>query len=135
MASRKPGFDAIPINRFLGFELRDSTREGATVALPAREQLTQEYAVIHGGILATLADTAAVYALHPFLEAGERMTSIELKVNFLAPATFARGEVIARSRVVRRGRTIAVAAVDVRQGDQLVLTGLFTYIILAAERA
>ncbi len=132
MANQKSGFDAIPINKFLGFELRDSTREGAIVALPARESLTQEYAVIHGGILATLADTAAVYALHPFLEAGERMTSIEFKVNFLAPATFARGEVVARSTVIRKGRSIAVAQVDVRQADQLVLTGLFTYIILGA---
>jgi uncharacterized protein (TIGR00369 family) len=134
MESRGLDFGAIPINQLLGLELRASSREGATVALPPRETLTQEYAVIHGGILATLADTAAVYALHPFLEAGERMASVEFKVNFLAPATFARGEVVARSTVIRRGRSIAVAQVDVRQADQLVLTGLFTYIILGAER-
>jgi acyl-coenzyme A thioesterase PaaI-like protein len=48
----------------------------------------------------------------------------------LRAATLARGEVIARSSVIRRGRSIAVAQVDVRQGDQLVLTGLFTYIVL-----
>ena len=134
MESKRLEFVAVPINKFLGLELRTSSREGATVALPSRESLTQEYAVIHGGILATLADTAAVYALHPFLEAGERMTSVEFKVNFLAPATFARGEVVARSTVIRKGRSIAVAQVDVRQADHLVLTGLFTYIILGAER-
>ena len=134
MHSRGLDFAAIPINKLLGLELRASSREGATVALPSRESLTQEYAVIHGGILATLADTAAVYALHPFLEAGERMASVEFKVNFLAPATPPGGEVIARSTVIRRGRSIAVAQVEVRQADQLVLTGLFTYIVLTGER-
>ena len=134
MNSRGLDFAAIPINKLLGLELRASSREGATVALPSRESITQEYAVIHGGILATLADTAAVYALHPFLEDGERMASVEFKVNFLSPATFAGGEVVARSTVIRRGRSIAVAQVEVRQADQLVLTGLFTYIMLARER-
>jgi uncharacterized protein (TIGR00369 family) len=130
MESKGLDFSAVPINKHLGLELRASSREGATVALPGREALTQEYGVVHGGILATVADTAAVYALHPFLEDGERMTSVEFKVNFLAPALFARGEVVAQSTVIRRGRSIAVARVDVRQADQLVLTGIFTYIIL-----
>jgi uncharacterized protein (TIGR00369 family) len=126
-------FGAVPINRLLGLELRSSSPEGATIALAPRAEFAQEYGVIHGGVLSTLADTAAVYALHPFLEAGERMTSIEFKVNFLAPASAAGGEVIAASSVAKRGRTIAVAHVDVRQGETLVLTGLFTYIIVAGK--
>ncbi|MGH9199040.1 MAG: PaaI family thioesterase, partial [Acidimicrobiia bacterium] len=74
------------------------------------------------------------YALYPFLDERERMTSVEFKVNFLVPATVDRGEVVARSSVVRRGRTLAVAQVDVRQADQLVLTGIFTYIVLQEQR-
>lgn len=128
-----PAFSAIPINQFLGLELRASSPEGATIALAPRAEFGQEYGVIHGGVLSTLADTAAVYALHPFLNAGERMTSIEFKVNFLAPAMTAGGEVIATSKVAKRGRTIAVVHVDVRQGSTLVLTGLFTYIIVAGK--
>ncbi len=134
MAGDRPDFSTVPINRLLKLELRSFDRGSATVAMPSGESLTQEYGVVHGGLLATLADTAAVYALHPFLEPGERMTSIELKVNFLAPATPARGELVATSTVVRRGRTIAVTRVDVRQADHEVLTGLFTYIIVPAER-
>jgi uncharacterized protein (TIGR00369 family) len=126
-------FEYVPINRLLGLELRSCTPEGATVALAPRAEFAQEYGVIHGGVLSTLADTAAVYALHPFLKPGQRMTSIEFKVNFLAPASAAGGEVIAASKVAKRGRTIAVVHVDVRQGDTLVLTGLFTYIIVAGK--
>jgi uncharacterized protein (TIGR00369 family) len=130
--SRTP-FSEVPINRLLGLELRSSAPEGATIALAPRAEFGQEYGVIHGGVLSTLADTAAVYALHPFLEPDERMTSIEFKVNFLAPATAAAGEVVAESKVAKRGRTVAVVHVDVRQGATLVLTGLFTYIIVAGR--
>lgn len=41
-----------------------------------------------------------------------------------------RGEVTARARMVRKGRTVAVVLVDVQQGEVQVATGLFTYIIL-----
>jgi uncharacterized protein (TIGR00369 family) len=128
-------FRAVPVNAMLGLELRAATPEGATVAMKPAASMSQEYGVLHGGLLATLADTAAVYALHPFLAAGERMTSIEFKINFLAAARADRGEVLATSSVVKRGRTVAVASVDVRQGEQLVASGLFTYIILPPAAA
>ena len=114
--------------------LRASEPGSATVALAPSPDLAQMYGVIHGGVLTTLADTAAVYALQPFLAQGERMTSIELKVNFLAAAWPEKGEVVATSKVIKRGRTIAVAQVDARQGDELVLTGLFTYIVLPTAK-
>jgi acyl-coenzyme A thioesterase PaaI-like protein len=81
-------------------------------------------------VLSALADTAAVYAILPALGADERMTSIEFKVNFLAAARPNGGEVIGRSELVRRGRTVAVVRSDVSQGATHVLTGLFTYVIL-----
>lgn len=126
-------FSEVPINRLLGLSLLSSSPDGATITLAPRAEFAQEYGVIHGGVLSALADTAAVYALHPVLAPGQRMTSIEFKVNFLAPATAAGGEVIAASSLAKRGRTIAVVHVDVRQGSTLVLTGLFTYIIVAVK--
>jgi acyl-coenzyme A thioesterase PaaI-like protein len=59
------------------------------------------------------------------------MTSIEFKLNFLAPGLEGRGPLIARSKLVKRGRTIGVATVDVKQGSELVATGLFTYLFFA----
>src|SRR5260370_37013571 len=107
MTAKSPNFAAVPVNQFLGFELRSFAADGATVVMQPSESVSQEYGVIHGGILAALADTAATYSLRPFLKNGERMTSIEFKVNFLAPALAGRGEVLAESVVLRRGRTVA----------------------------
>lgn len=123
-------FAAVPVNRHFGFALRDHDASGATVAFTPRAEHAQEFGVVHGAVLSALADTSAVYAILPGLAQGERMTSIEFKVNFLAAARPDGGEILARSSVVRRGRTVAVVRADVHQGETHVLTGLFTYVLL-----
>ena len=130
MAFSPEGFAAVPVNRLFGFVLRSYDEESACVVFQPVREHAQEYGVVHGGIISALADTAAVYTIHPFLTGAERMTSIEFKLNFLAGATPERGEVVARGRLVRRGRTVAVVGADVHQGEVHVATGLFTYIIL-----
>jgi uncharacterized protein (TIGR00369 family) len=123
-------FESVPVNRLLGLELRSQAGASVSVAFRPAATHAQEYGVVHGGIISTLADTAAVYTIRPGLAAGERMTSIEFKVNFLAGALVERGELVARARLVRKGRTVAVVQVDVHQAEVQVATGLFTYIIL-----
>jgi uncharacterized protein (TIGR00369 family) len=123
-------FAAVPVNRLFGFTLHGHDERSASIGFRPEGVHAQEYGVVHGGIISALADTAAVYTIHPRLAATERMTSLEFKVNFLAGATPERGEVVARATVVRRGRTIAVVQADVHQGDVHVATGLFTYMIL-----
>jgi uncharacterized protein (TIGR00369 family) len=122
-------FAEIPVAKFFGFELQRCDATSATVALRPRPEHAQMFGVVHGGVVATLADTAAVFTTYPFLAPGERMTSIEFKVNFLAGATPAKGDVVATAEVVRRGRRVVVVRSDVRQGEQLVATGLFTYLL------
>jgi uncharacterized protein (TIGR00369 family) len=123
-------FAAVPVNRLFGFALRSHDGQSACVAFRPDAAHAQEYGVVHGGIISALADTAAVYTIHPSLAATERMTSIEFKVNFLAGATPERGEIVARARLIRKGRTLAVVQADVHQADVHLATGLFTYIIL-----
>lgn len=132
MAGRAADFASVAVNRFLGFELRAHDERSATVAFRPKPDHAQEYGVVHGGLLSALADTAAVYAVHPSLPAGTRMTSIEFKINFLAAALPANGELLAKSQLVKKGRTIAVVSVDVEQSGTAIATGLFTYILLPA---
>ncbi len=132
MTDLQARFDAVAVNRLLGLKLQRAESTGATIELDPLPAMTQEYGVVHGGLLASLADTAAVYAVHPFLGPGERMTSIEFKINFLAAARPGLGTIVATSTVIKRGRTVAVVSVDVKQGESLIATGLFTYIVLPA---
>ena len=123
-------FDETPFNRALGFELRRRDGGEAEVAVGMQPWFVQENGVIHGGVISSIADTAAVYALRPQDGSTERMTGVEFKINFLQAATADAGELVARAKTLRRGRSIGVCEVGVFQGEKLVATGLFTYIFL-----
>jgi uncharacterized protein (TIGR00369 family) len=126
-------FSEIPCNRLFGLELISSSDGHAEVTMPVSGSYAQEVNVVHGGIITTLADTTAVYALYPHLPAGKTMTSIELKVNFLRPAVPTGDPLQARARVIKRGENIGVCQVDVSQGEKEVATGIFTYLIFEKE--
>jgi uncharacterized protein (TIGR00369 family) len=64
---------------------------------------------VHGGILATLLDTAAGCAVHSTLSAGVGYTSLDLTVKFLRPVTVASGALRCEGTVLSRGRTTALA--------------------------
>jgi uncharacterized protein (TIGR00369 family) len=127
-----PNFDpvaAMPAAAFFGFDFRERSAELARVALVPRPEFFQGQGRVHGGILATLADTAAVWLLLGPLLPERTLTSIEFKLNFVRPALAERGELVAVAKLVRRGRTVALASVDVLQAGELIATGLFTYLI------
>lgn len=72
--------------------------------------------VVHGGLAATLLDSAMGCAVHSHLEAGDLYTTLELKVNYLKPMTLDTGLVRGIATIVHISRTIALAearAVDV----------------------
>lgn len=68
---------------------------------------------VHGGVLATLLDTAAACSVHSTLAAGELYTSMDLTVKFLRPATVDSGRLTATGRVIQRGRRTALAEAQV----------------------
>jgi acyl-CoA thioesterase len=126
-------FERVAVNRDLGMRLMEHRPDSCTIAMPASERHTQGEGLIQGGILSALADTAAVYLLLPTLRERETCTSIEFKLNFLAPARAGEDELVARSRILQRGGKIAVCAADIEQRGKRIATGLFTYLLF--ERA
>ena len=66
---------------------------------------------VHGGVLATLADTAAGLAVRSAIPPGSRHVSVNLDVQYVAPAGM--GTLLATGRVVRLGRRIAFAEGEV----------------------
>jgi uncharacterized protein (TIGR00369 family) len=122
-----------PAHRLLGLELLERSSEHATFSMQPRPELLQETGILHGGILAALADAAAVYVLLPDLPATKSVTSIELKINFLRPATLEAGPLHAVARLVRRGGTVALCHVELTQNDRPIAVALSTYAFLDVE--
>lgn len=64
---------------------------------------------VHGGVFATLLDSACGCAVHTRLPAGTLYTSLDLNVKFLRPVTMATGPITAEGSVVHLGRRTALA--------------------------
>ena len=84
------------------------------IALPWRDDLTQQKGYIHGGILGMIADTACGYSAFSLMPADCSVVTVEYKMNILAPG---RGALVAKGRVVKPGRTLTIARGDVYADD------------------
>ena len=123
-----PDFSKVPVNQFYDYTLVSRSREHAEVRMPLKGSYRQEEGIVQGGIISSLADTTAVHVFYPDLTGNQSMTSIEFKLNFLRPALVEEGDLIARARLVKRGRTVGLCEVEVRQEKRQIATGLFTYL-------
>ena len=85
------------------------------IELPFAERLTQQHGFVHGGIVATLADTACGYAALTLMPEERAVLTVEFKINFLAPAVGRR--IIARGRVIRSGGRLTICQADAFADD------------------
>jgi uncharacterized protein (TIGR00369 family) len=74
-------------------------------------QHTQRERFVHGGMMATLADSSSGLAAMTLLDEGDNALTVEFKLNFLRPAVGER--MVARGRVIRAGRRISVMEADI----------------------
>lgn len=81
------------------------------IALPHREDLTQQHGFVHAGVVATILDSACGYAAFSLMPDDVAVLTVEYKINLLRPAHGDR--MVARARVVRPGQTLTVCAGDV----------------------
>ena len=84
------------------------------IALPFREDLTQQKGFIHGGVIGMIADTACGYAAYSLMPADSSLVTVEYKINILAPAT---ASLVARGEVVKAGRTLTITRGDIYAQD------------------
>ena len=69
------------------------------VTLAYRDDLTQQKAYIHGGILGMIADSACGYAAYSLMPASASLVTVEYKINILAPA---KTDLVARGHLRNR---------------------------------
>jgi uncharacterized protein (TIGR00369 family) len=118
--------------RWAGIELLDASPGEARVAMTIEPHHLNIQGLVHGGLVATIADTAMGLAVRTRLEPGRRHVTIQLGVSFLSPA--APGTVVARGRVVRAGRQVAFAESEVVDATGKLLAKAQATIAVTADR-
>lgn len=110
-----------PIARALGFDGFEVGDGWVTVSLEVQEFHYNPVGSVHGGVIATILDTAAACAVQTTLAAGEGQTSLDLNVKFLRAVTVGSGLVRAHGQVLHRGARTAVAEARLVDGKGVLL--------------
>ncbi|MFE3263976.1 PaaI family thioesterase [Streptomyces sp. NPDC059215] len=109
IAGRIPG---PPIGATIGFVLEEVDHGHAVFSLEPGEEHYNPIGSVHGGIYATLLDSAAGCAVQTTLPQGMAYTSLDLTVKFLRPVTVDTGKVRAVGKVLNGGRRTALAQAE-----------------------
>ena len=115
----KATFTRQPFMELLGAQLIAVHPGSCEIHLPYREELSQQHGFFHAGTIGTIADNAAGCAASTLMDAESSVLTVEFKLNLLAPGN---GELlVARSHVIKPGRTLSVCQSDVfvrRNGEE-----------------
>ena len=122
-----------PFAELLGIRPGISEDGVGTAFMTVADKHRQRAGVVQGGLLVTLADYAFFRACRSVLREGEHAVTIELKLNFIAPAR--DGELTARSSIKSRGGRIIVGDMEIHGDEgQLIATGIGTYMTVYDRR-
>ena len=99
------------LSALLGFHVESLAPGRAVLTMQVKELHKQIHDVVHGGVLAALADTAAAIAAYTVVPQGAELATIELKINYLSAVP--GGEIRAEGKVLRAGRNFVVTECEV----------------------
>ncbi|GGF89117.1 thioesterase [Azorhizobium oxalatiphilum] len=107
----RESFARQPFMTTLGAELVTVTPGRVEVVLPYQAGVTQQHGFFHGGAVGAIADSAGGYAAFTLFPAASTVLTVEYKINIMVPGN---GEfLVAVGEVLRNGRTLTIARVDV----------------------
>lgn len=88
----------------------DELGEGfCRATVPYDHKFDGVYESFHGGLLMTVADSVACFAVMTMTGPDEAMTTTDMNIRFLAPC---RSDLTAEARVIKLGRTLCPLAID-----------------------
>lgn len=105
-----------PIAGLIGMTLLEVEEGRVVFGIEPAEFHYNPIGSVHGGVFATLLDSACGCAIHSTLLAGARYTSLDLSVKFLRGLDVASGPVRCEGLVVHRGRRTALAEARLTDG-------------------
>jgi uncharacterized protein (TIGR00369 family) len=118
-----------PYFALLSMEIRDLQWGTCLMEMELEEKHLQPFGNVHGGAVASMVDAAAFWAVFPQVKRGMGLTTVEIKLNYLAPAQ--KGRLAARGRCIKLGRTLALGETQVRNGEgTLVAHGTVTMMVV-----
>jgi uncharacterized protein (TIGR00369 family) len=118
-----------PYFRLLSMDVLELSPGHALLEALVEEKHLQAFGFVHGGALASIIDTAAFWSAFCDLDENMGITTVDLKLNYLAPVK--EGKLIARGKLLKLGRTLGLGEANIISEDgKLIAQGTSTLIVL-----
>jgi len=119
--------DHVPFAKLLGIEV-DSVEPGhAVLSMKLRHEHMRNNGIAHGGVIATLIDSAMAIAIMALLEENEHTVTVDLTIHYMRPVP--EGSAKASARVVRAGRRVVTVSAELFDAEgKLAATAISTYL-------
>jgi uncharacterized protein (TIGR00369 family) len=98
-----------------GVEVVEASPGSVTVSIEVDERHVNLQGLVHGGMLAILADTACGLSVRSAMEPGRLHITTDLDIHYLAPAS--PGRLTGRGTAVKVGRSLAFAEASIEDAD------------------
>jgi len=123
----------VPVCKTLRFRIDQLDDGFCRLFVPFEPNLIGLYGLVHGGILMTIADSVACFAIMTRTGPRRPMVTTDMNIRFLAPC---KGDVTADARVLKFGRTMCPVTVDLfDESKKLVAVAQVTYMLLESAPA
>ncbi len=121
-----------PYPTHMRMQLASIAYDHAQIVLDADTCHLQPYGIVHGGVLATLIDTATFWAAFLRVDETDGLVNIDLNLNYLEPVV--TGRLVADGRCLRAGRSLSYAEARITDADgRLVAHGTSTLKVLTGN--
>ena len=103
---------SLPLNTIaqtLGYDVSEAESGRVVVTLVPNDSHLNPSGTVHGGLAATLLDSAMGLAVWSTLEKGFGQTTLEFKISLIRPITSGIGVIRAEGTVLNRGRRVGTA--------------------------
>jgi len=123
-----------PFYQLLNMRIEEVRDNYARLSIKIDEKHIQFQGAVHGGVITSLADSAAAWAIYGSNNLEGTPVTVEMKINFLKPVK--SGKLVAEARNIHRGSRIFVGDVEIKNGEgDLVAKSLVTYYVLKDKRS
>ncbi|MFO7785536.1 MAG: PaaI family thioesterase [Thermodesulfobacteriota bacterium] len=122
--------NACPFLKLMSMRLESFAQGVSHLEIALQEKHLQPYGVVHGGVYAAIMDAAAFWSVYADVEEGVGLTTIDIKINYLAPVS--AGRLVAGGRLIKAGRNICLAEAGIEDGTgRLLAHGTATMMVLS----
>jgi len=118
-----------PYFSLLSMQIENLKWGTSLLVVKLEEKHLQPFGYVHGGVMASVIDAATFWATFPQVENGLGLTTVEIKVNYLAPVQ--KGKLKAEGRCIKMGKTLALGEAFIKDEEgKLIAHGTSTMMVL-----